>query len=232
MTSAGTGVQSGPAPLHRPGSSPWLGIGRSATLAAIVFCVLLQWINHDWFPPQISVSQYGVGPRGWVFTCWAALLALSVLALGRGGPPGRGRAPAPRSSRLARWCLRIGSAGLLVMGIVRTDAGGAQHSWHAKVHMAGSVVALLALPLGIMLALAWAARPWRRAALALTVISVAALLLVLASALGRATPGMDAEQSWAFWQSVAVTVDMMLVSVFALAGLDRRDHGGVATGLR
>lgn len=203
----------------------WLALGRVATLAAVVSCLLLQWINHDWFPPEISVSQYGVGPRGWVFTCWSALLALSVLALAAGGselgaPPGR-----------SVYCWLIaGSAGLLVMGIIRTDAGGAQQSWHARTHMIGSILALVTLPVGILLAMRWASRRWRRTALALAAISAAALLLVLASALGAATLGLDAQHSWAFWQAVAVTVDMLLVGAFALAGGTDRSAGRAVPG--
>lgn len=220
MTSASTDVSDAPRPPTRPRARRWLRLGRLATLAAVVSCLLLQWINHDWFPPEISVSQYGVGPRGWVFTCWSALLALSVLALAAGGsefgaPPGRS----------VYWWLIAGSAGLLVMGIVRTDAGGAQQSWHARAHMIGSILALVTLPVGILSAMRWATRPWRRAALALAGVSAAALLLVLASALGAATLGMDAQHSWAFWQAVAVTVDMLLVGSFALAGGTGRSAG-------
>jgi hypothetical protein len=76
---------------------------------------------------------------------------------------------------------------------------------------------------GIVLALDRAPRPWRRAGVALAVLSVASLLLVLAAALEVPTPGWDAEQSWAFWQSVAVTIDMMLVVVFAVADGTTRD---------
>jgi len=208
------------APPTRSRARWWLGLGRIATLAAIVSCLLLQWINHDWFPPEISVSQYGLGPRGWVFSCWCALLALSVLALAAGGS--QWGAPPARS---VYGCLLAGSVGLLVMGVIRTDAGGAQQSWHARAHMIGSILALVTLPVGILLAMRWATRPLRRAALALATISAGALLLVLASAMGAATPGMDAEQSWAFWQAVAVTVDMLLVGSFALAGGAARGAG-------
>lgn len=217
MTSARTDVSA--APRSPTGSSArwWLGLGQAATVAAILSCLLLQWINHDWFPPEVSVSQYGIGPRGWVFTCWSALLALSVLALAAGGSE-----LGVRPTRAVYCWLVVGSAGLLVMGIVRTDAGGAQQSWHAQAHMVGSSLALMTLPVGILLAMRWASRPWRRAALALTAISAAALLLVLASALGAANFGMDAEQSWAFWQAAAVTADMLLVGTFALAGAVHR----------
>lgn len=225
MTPACTDVPG--APPIRSRARSWLGLGRFATLAAIVSCLLLQWINHDWFPPEISVSQYGVGPRGWVFTCWSALLALSVLALAAGGA----ELGAPPTRAVYGWLL-AGSAGLLVMGIVRTDAGGAQQSWHARAHMIGSILALVTLPVGILLAMRWATRPFRRAALALAAITAVALLLVLASALGATSLGMDAQHSWAFWQAVAVTVDMLLVGTFALAGGAARTTGRAGTGGR
>ena len=164
-----THVSDGPRQRLHAGGGGWLAVGRLATFSAVVFLLLLQWINDDWFPPEISVSQYGVGPRGWVFTCWAALLAVSVLALTRGGPD-----LGARRTRLVYFWLAAGSAGLVVMGIVRTDAGGAQQSWHARTHMVGSILALVALPVGILLALGWARRGWRRAALGLAAISAAA----------------------------------------------------------
>ena len=227
MTSAPADVSHALRRSDRPAASWWLLIGRLATIAAVGGSLLLQWLNADWFPPEISVSQYGIGPRGWIFTCWSALLALSMLGLTRGGPAsGAGR------RRVVNFSLVIGCLGLLVMGIVRTDAGGAQHSWHARTHQVASILALLALPVCIVLAMGWAGRPWRRAALALAGLSAVSLLLVLASALGMPTPGMDAAQSWAFWQSVAVTVDLLLVGVFAIAGTGRLRPAATVTDRR
>jgi hypothetical protein len=216
VTSAPTDVSDVPRQHARLVRSRWLMTGRLSTLAAVVGCLLLQWVNADWFPPEISVSQYGIGPRGWVFTCWSALLALSVVGLARGGP----ELGARRARSVYGW-LTVGCVGLLVMGTVRTDAGGVQQSWHARTHQVASILALLTLPVGIVLALGWARRTWRRAAVALAVLSAASLLLVLASALGMPSLGMDPPHAWAFWQSVAVTVDLLLVGVFALAGISR-----------
>ncbi len=205
MTSTG---RTSPVPV-----SPWLVVGRVSAALSFPICVLLQALHHDFFPPEISVSQYGTGPTGWVFTLWTVTLSLAVLALVIGGP----ELYSARAHGAHLW-LAIGSSGLLVMGVVRTDVGGAQHSWHAKVHTAASIVGLLAIPIGMALALSWARTWWRRAAWSLVVLSDAALLLVLVSAFGVATPGLDAPHSWALWQAVAVTVDMVFVGVFALAG--------------
>lgn len=213
MTSVPTEVSDGPRRQSRSEASRLLMVGRLATAAALLACVLLQWIDGDWFPPEVSVSQYGVGRFGWILTCWTTLLAVSVVALTLAG-----RAAGARQPGSIFYWLAAGSTGLLVMGIVRTDAGGAQHSWHAKVHMIASIVALLAMPVVIVLALHGARRPWRRMVLALTAISAIALVLVLSSAVGVRTLGLDAQHSWAFWQAVAVTVDMILVAVLAMAG--------------
>lgn len=187
----------------------WSAVGRVSTVAALVLCVLLQAINHDFFPPAISVSQYGVGPNGWVFTCWTTVTALAVIALHKAGTThGRG---------VGYW-LAIGSVGLLVMGVVRTDAGGMQQSWHSKVHVAGSILALVALPIGMAMAMHRTRLWWRRTIWSLVLVSGAALVLVLISAAGVTTFGLDAARSWALWQAIAVTVDMLMLATFGLAG--------------
>ncbi len=179
-----------------------------ATVVALVLCLALQQINHDFFPPEISISQYGIGPRGWVFTAWAAVVALAALSIFIANPVRR---------RSAGYLLVAGSIGLVVMGIVRTDADGLQHSWHAKVHMVSSILALVAFPIGMALGLHWAQLWWRRTGWSLLVVGDAALIMVGVSATGVATPGWDAQQSWALWQAVAVSFDMVLLGVFACA---------------
>jgi hypothetical protein len=194
----------------------WLAVGRVSTLAALVLFIGLQQINHDYFPPNVSISQYGVGPNGWVFTSWSALTVLGSLAV---------YAANPVRTRAVGYWLSIGGAGLLLMGIIRTDADGLQHSWHAKVHMISSIVALIALPIGLGLGLHWARKWWRRVGLTLLVLSDAALIMVGVSALGVATPGFDPEHSWALWQSVAATLDMVLLATFSLATFSFRKAG-------
>ncbi|MET3803614.1 hypothetical protein ABIB25_000598 [Nakamurella sp. UYEF19] len=212
MTSPAADLAGSPTSTAVTRPATLLAVGRVAALAALVLCVLLQAIDHDFFPPQISVSQYGIGPNGWIFTAWTVLTAIAVLTL-HAGEPANGH-------HFGYW-LVIGSIGLVTMGVVRTDAGGLQQSWHAKVHMVGSIVALVALPIGMAMAMTWARARWRRTAWILVLVSAGALIMVLLSATGSATWGMDSPHSWAFWQSVAVTVDMVLLSTFALATFSR-----------
>jgi hypothetical protein len=187
-----------------------LVLGRFAAVASLILCVLIQYVNHDFFPPDVSISQYGVGPRGWVFTAWTAVVALAALTLRAGG--------SMHEHHVGHW-LAAGSVGLVVMGIVRTDASGLQQSIHAKVHMGASIVALVALPIGMTLAMDHA-RIWlRRCSWALLLVGSISLVMVLVSAAGVATPGLDSQHSWALWQSVAVSADMLLLAALAVAGL-------------
>jgi hypothetical protein len=186
--------------------------GRIAAVLSLVLCLLLQAVNHDFFPPQVSVSQYGIGPRGWVFTCWTVVVAVAAAALHAGGGADRFRA--------GRW-IATGGVALVIMGAVRTDADGLQHSLHAKVHMAASIVALAALPIGMALAMSHA-RAWLRRTGWLLVLGISvSLVMVLVSAAGVGTPGFDPAQSWALWQAVAVSLDMVLIAAFALSSFPR-----------
>lgn len=186
--------------------------GRIGAVLCVLLCLLIQIVNHDFFPPRVSVSQYGIGPLGWVFTAWTVVVAATTVALHAAGAANRLGA--------GRW-IATGSVGVVVMGVVRTDADGLQHSFHAKVHMAASIVALVALPIGMALAMGLARRWLRRTGWLLVLGISAALVMVLVSAAGVATPGLDPAQSWAFWQSVAITFDMALILAFALASFPR-----------
>lgn len=181
--------------------------GRGCTVVGWLLWVVLQVLADDPFPPEISVSQYGLGPTGWVFTLWALALGAAPLLLLAGRA-----APGP-----ARPVLRVGFAGAALMAVVRTDEGGGAMSAHAQAHMVGATVALVLLPLGIVLALRGASPAIRRLADALTLVAAVLGVLVVMSAAGWDTAGLGAGRSWALWQGALVVVEMILVTVFAVA---------------
>jgi hypothetical protein len=185
----------------------WKVAGRTCAATAWVLWVVVQIVAADPFPPEISVSQYGVGPHGWLFTVWVVALASAPLLLLRYRP-----VPGP-----ARWLLAVGYAGSLLMAFVRTDEGGTQMSTQAKVHMAGAIPAMVALPLGIVAAMWFAAPAWRSASLVLAALSTISGVAILLAAVGVDTAGLGAASSWAFWQGVSIVIDMILVSVYAIA---------------
>ncbi len=185
------------------GANRALIAGRAGIAIGWLLWVVMQVVADDPFPPEISVSQYGLGPAGWVFTVWAIALAASPLLL-LAGEPGP-----------ARVLLWIGAAGAVVMAVVRTDDGGGAMSWHAQVHMAGAIVALVFLPLGILAALRSASRPVRLVAGGLAVVAAVIGALVVISATGVDTAGLGPARSWALWQGTLVVVEMLLVTLYA-----------------
>jgi hypothetical protein len=90
-------------------------------------------------------------------------------------------------------------------------------STQAKVHMAGAIPAMVALPLGIVAAMWFAAPAWRRLALALAAVTTVSGTAILLAAVGVDDTGMGPAASWAFWQGVSIVIDMILVSVYAIA---------------
>lgn len=211
--------------------------GRACAAIGWVLWVVMQVVADDPFPPEISVSQYGLGPAGWVFTVWAICLAAAPLLLAS-LPSGRSQASLPSRERRrrvddslagarsvradpgpgpARVLLWIGAAGALVMAVVRTDDGGGAMSWHAQVHMVGAIVALVFLPLGILAVLRSASRPVRLVAGGLAAVAAAIGVLVVISATGVDTAGLGPARSWALWQGTLVVVEMLLVTLYAAA---------------
>lgn len=188
----------------------WFLTGVAAVAASWALCCAVQAVAGDPLPPQISISQYGVGRHGWLFSLWMLAVAAGPCLLYRFRPV-RGWG--------AGWWLLVGTVGTAVMAIVRTDPGGLQRSVNAKVHLAGSVLALAGLPIGITLALLAAAPLWRRASIGLLAASALALELLLVSAAGVDTTGFGAATSWAFWQSVALGADMLLLAAYAFGCL-------------
>ena len=167
---------------------------------------MVQVVADDPFPPEISLSQYGLGGTGWIFSVWAVVLASSPLLLLR-------YRPVPGS---ARWLLAIGYVGTWVMAIVRTDEGIQQMSAHAMVHMAAAVTGLVFLPVGIVVALRYSAKPWPAVAIATLGTGVIAGMLILVSAAGVDTAGLGPARSWALWQGALVVIEMLLVALYAV----------------
>jgi hypothetical protein len=182
-----------------------LRAGRWCAASGWVLWIVVQAVADDPFPPEISLSQYGLGPHGWLFSVWVILLATSPLLLFRARP-----VPGP-----AMWLLVAGYLGVWTMALVRTDAGIQAMSGHAKVHMVGAVLAMVFLPLGILSVLRFATR-YRGLAAALAIAAGVVGVLVLLSAIGVDTAGLGAPKSWALWQGTMLIIEMALVTLYAV----------------
>jgi len=90
-------------------------------------------------------------------------------------------------------------------------------SGHAMVHMAGAVIALVFLPLGIGFVLRHAARAWWLTGCVLIAAAAVVGVLVLLAAAGLDSAGLGPARSWALWQGTLVVIEMLLVTVYAIA---------------
>lgn len=185
----------------------WKVAGRACVALGWVLWVVIQAVSGDVFPPEISVSQYGVGDDGWIFSIWCVVVSAGPILLWLARP-------VPGSS--IYW-LATGWVGALIMALIRTDPGGLQESMQAKIHTFGAVLNMIALPVGMLLVLRLARPLWRNLALTLGAVDVVAGTLLLLAAAGYDTAGLGPASSWAFWQAVAISIDLLLTAIYAIA---------------
>lgn len=190
------------------GVSKRLGLALLMTLAAVVLCVAVQAVAGVWFPPPISLSQYGIGPQGWIFSLWVLTLAAAPII---------SQSLVPQRTRWGARFLLVGAVGTAVMAVVRTDVGGEQGSVNAKIHMVGSILALFFIPLGVAVVLWACGRVWRWVGLIMLTAIAASLVLLLLAAAGLDTTGRGPQLSWVWWQTVAAVLDHLIVLVLGLA---------------
>jgi hypothetical protein len=193
----------------RPDShARWVAVSRVCVAVVWVGWLIMQLVSGDWLTPEISMSQYGVGPSGWIFSAWSVVLGGTVVVM---------TLTTPGTTRAVRSIAWLGAVGAVVMAVVRTDAGGAQESLQAKVHAVGATVALVGLLVACVLCLDRARQPWRAASLVLGVVSLTAIALVGVAAFGVDLFGRDSHDAWALWQGVSVIVDLVLMLIWAVA---------------
>ncbi len=194
-----------------PTAVRWFRAGVAIDMLSWLLLVAMQAAKGDWLPPQISVSQYGVGSYGWIFSLFCLAVGATTLCMDRALPTGR----------LVRVLLVLGALGCLVMAAVHTDPGGLQQSPRAKIHMIASVVAFTAMPIGICLGVLRGRRLNRLIPWSLTVFSAVCLVLLVMSAFGIDTLGVGSNESWAIWQTGAVLAELVLIVVQIVASRPR-----------
>jgi hypothetical protein len=185
------------------------------------FCVLaMQAVSGDWFPPDVSISQYGVGRYGWMLTftllCLAAASALLLWGAYRLGSARQWRVVLPGTV----WILA-----LVVMAFVPTNEWPAPLSLTGQIHQAAAVLGLFVAPIGAMLMVGVGARhhgptdgkTGRRAgavAVGSALLGWFFLVLLLLTNIDIDVTGLGYQRAWSLHQTIAVVLDIIMV--FAL----------------
>lgn len=105
----------------------------------IIAVALLHILEPALAPTTSTVSEYVLGPYGWLMRT-----AFFALALGSAALAARLRSARSLGSatRLLLW---VWVTGVAIAGIFPTDPGGAASSWHAIIHGIAASVSLLSL---------------------------------------------------------------------------------------
>ena len=123
-----------------------------ASIAYFIFAlVALHFLRPDYNPISRFVSEYAVGPYGFLMTSASVALSLGSLALVSGLHQG---VAWPARSRLGLVLLGIWSVGVLVAGIFRADLQGAPETTMGRIHELASGLSFLSLILATLL-LSW-----------------------------------------------------------------------------
>ena len=174
---------------HDSGLSTLTPRTRAKTLAAVglagfgyfaVSLVALHFLRTDYDPVTENVSQYAVGPYGYLMTAAFFILGPAVIALAIGLL--EGVTPPPRIG-----CLALGTAGLcvLLVGTLRVDPSPGAMPLSENVHNSAfmasfffTLVAMFALTDRFRVDSGW--RPRHRISLVLSLTAVVGLLLFIA----------------------------------------------------
>jgi hypothetical protein len=168
----------------------WLGlIAIGGIVYFFVAVVALHMLRPEYNPVNHAVSNYAVGPYGYLMTAAFYALALSVFALAHG----LARSMAlTTQARVAMLLLNIASIGIVVMGIFPGDA----HALHPPATITGIV-------------------HWLAAGVSFLSIMIAAFIL---SNCFKTDERWQAFQRPAFALALAMVVALLLYGMLALIG--------------
>ncbi|MEV4221744.1 DUF998 domain-containing protein [Nonomuraea sp. NPDC049725] len=191
--------------MHR--SARW-GLGAVGAGAALIVGLDLAALG-EMDPFRRTISEHGLGERGWLFGLGVALLAVGSAAIGV-SLARRRLAGVVGTVALLAW-----SAGLLVTAWFPKHDWSVGPSLSGSIHRAGSVIAFLSLPLAALII----ARPWRaerhRAALAAFAFGIVAVLWVLGMG---AVVMVGARSGLAWWQVMPLgLVERCLAAIEVIA---------------
>jgi len=199
--------------------------------------IAMQAVRRDWFPADVSISQYGVGAHGWMLTMTLLFVATaSTLALWAAHRQGAARTW-PVILPWAVWILAC-----VVMAFVPTNEWPEPLSLTGQVHQAAAVCGLFAAPIGAVLMVGLGSRGSspRSGARARTVVLTTAPLswvllgLLVLTNIDIDVTGLGYQAAWSLHQTVAVVLDIIMIFALiiclrARANVDPGPGGGTTS---
>lgn len=197
-------------------------------ICGAISVLAMQAVSGDWFPPEVSISQYGVGEHGWMLTMTLLFFAGASALLLWGAER---QTPTRQWSFTLPWMVWI--VALIVMAFVATNEWPAPLTLTGKVHQGAAVFGLFFAPIGAVLMVGIGRRdvPNTLAARAgATAVACAGLSwfflsLLLLTNIDIDITGLGYQRAWSVHQTVAVVLD--IVMVFALILCLRAREGAV-----
>ena len=194
------------------------GLDRTALWlmhATVAASIVMQEAKGDFLPPQVSMSQYGVGRYGWSFTLTLTLWALASLAMAaadvlRAPPP-----PVVVTALLVVWSICT-----VLVGIIRADEDTSAPTAGGRAHMLLAGLALIVLPIAALIRVSVGPRQppilMGAAVCSLAVISGLSLLMLVLAAFGTDITGLGAHVAWALYETISVVTDVVIVYLLCL----------------
>jgi hypothetical protein len=146
---------------------------------AVLALLLMHVLRPDYTPVNHMVSDYAVGPYGWVMTTSFLAMSLGCLMLGLGLARG---GPSSVAARLGTFLLGICSIGLVVSAIFPTDLDGAPSTRTGDIHTISFLVNVGCIMLAsVLLSVSFGSdsrwRPYQPTAATLALLIVLAFVL-------------------------------------------------------
>ncbi len=156
----------------RPTSAAFANGAIACFAYSALALVLLHLLRPDYAPATNFISNYAVGPYGWIMTTWFLFMSCGLLTLAIGLYRNDLRSVA---AYLGQILLVVASIGLVVSAIYPTDVPGAPATRSGDIHDVSFLVNVGSIFMGIVL-LSWsfgnhsAWRSYRRTAWTLTAL--------------------------------------------------------------
>ncbi len=201
--------------------------------AGTVSLLAMQAVRGDWFPPEVSISQYGVGEYGWMLTMTLLLLAVASALLLWGAD----RQSAARDWRvILPWA--VWTVVLVVMAFVPTNEWPAPLTTTGKIHQGAAIFGLFFAPIGAVFMAGLGRRDApntvaaraRATAIACAGLSWFFLGLLLLTNIDVDITGLGYQRAWSLHQTLAVVLDIVMVFALIVCLRAREDVAGSRVG--